>query len=90
MTSPFDRRGARPIITDEQVERAFQTFVASCNEMAPCPRCEGRGYHHGFGENGHDPDWCEQCDGSQFVAARDDRESMRLALTAAITSCCTH
>jgi protein gp37 len=31
----------------------------------PCRRCEGKGYHHGFGEHGHDPDWCTECGGSQ-------------------------
>jgi len=32
-------------------------------EFVACPRCKGKGYHHGFGEHGHDPDWCEQCGG---------------------------
>jgi DnaJ-class molecular chaperone len=36
-------------------------------ECVKCPRCNGRGYHHGFGERGHDPDWCEQCDGAQYI-----------------------
>jgi len=31
--------------------------------VAKCPRCKGRGYHHGFGEHGHDPDWCSECGG---------------------------
>lgn len=35
-------------------------------EFVTCPRCNGKGYHHGFGERGWDPDWCERCDGSQF------------------------
>lgn len=34
---------------------------------AKCPRCDGRGYHHGFGEHGHDPDWCSECGGGQTV-----------------------
>lgn len=29
----------------------------------PCPRCHGKGYHHGFGEKGADPDWCLDCGG---------------------------
>lgn len=29
-----------------------------------CQRCAGKGYHHGFGEDGHDPDWCEKCGGA--------------------------
>jgi hypothetical protein len=32
-------------------------------EFEPCPRCNGKGYHHGFGEGGVDPDWCERCGG---------------------------
>lgn len=28
-----------------------------------CPRCEGKGFHHGFGEDGIDPDWCTHCGG---------------------------
>jgi hypothetical protein len=32
-------------------------------EFIPCPKCSGKGYHHGFGEHGHDPDWCEECGG---------------------------
>ena len=33
----------------------------------PCPRCGGMGYHYGFGEHGHDPDWCEFCGGQGVV-----------------------
>lgn len=33
----------------------------------PCPRCGGGGYHYGFGEHGHDPDWCEFCGGPGVV-----------------------
>jgi len=32
-------------------------------ESRECPQCYGRGYHHGFGELGHDPDWCSMCGG---------------------------
>lgn len=32
-------------------------------EFVECPRCNGKGYHHGFGEGGADPDWCEECGG---------------------------
>jgi len=32
-------------------------------EFIDCPRCKGVGYHHGFGEGGVDPDWCEDCGG---------------------------
>lgn len=33
------------------------------NEPSPCPRCDGKGCHHGFGEDGVDPDWCLDCGG---------------------------
>jgi hypothetical protein len=72
------------MITDAQVEAAFKVFCDSCNEMIQCPRCRGVGYHHGFGEDGHDPDWCLDCGGSQSVPARDDKASMRLALEVAL------
>jgi hypothetical protein len=32
-------------------------------EFVECTRCKGDGYHHGFGEGGVDPDWCEECGG---------------------------
>lgn len=32
--------------------------------VGTCKRCRGRGYHHGFGERGLDPDWCLDCGGS--------------------------
>jgi len=32
-----------------------------------CERCAGKGYHHGFGEDGVDPDWCDTCGGSGSV-----------------------
>jgi DnaJ-class molecular chaperone len=36
--------------------------------MTDCHRCTGRGYHHGFGEDGMDPDWCSECGGPGEVA----------------------
>lgn len=41
--------------------------------QAVCNRCGGKGYHHGFGEDGHDPDWCSECGGpgSSFHKLRD-------------------
>jgi hypothetical protein len=29
-----------------------------------CGKCKGKGYHHGFGAGGHDPDWCTECGGA--------------------------
>lgn len=33
-----------------------------------CPKCQGKGYVHGFGEHGADPDWCPSCDGHGVIA----------------------
>lgn len=38
-----------------------------------CKRCMGRGYHHGFGENGHNPDWCSECGGQGIEHPRLDQ-----------------
>lgn len=35
--------------------------------LVQCPKCEGRGYHHGFGEFGRDPDWCADCGGPGYI-----------------------
>jgi len=70
-------------ITDEMVAAAYNTFLAAVNDIAPCERCASQGYHHGFGENGHDPDWCSVCGGSGFVPAHDEMSAMKLALEAA-------
>lgn len=73
-------------VSDEMVDRALKRFQDACNSMVMCKRCDGRGYHHGFGENGYDPDWCVECGGSQSVSEFDDRSAMREALIAAFTS----
>lgn len=70
-------------ITDEMVSAAYNVFLAAINDTAPCDRCSSNGYHHGFGEHGHDPDWCDICGGSGFVAAHDEMSAMRKALEAA-------
>lgn len=51
-------------VLSELLERARQ-YLAWVDEpqFEPCQRCQGKGYHHGFGENGADPDWCESCGG---------------------------
>ena len=51
-------------------------------DVKPCPRCDGIGYHHGFGEAGHDPDWCENCGGSTFVEKYSEDEAPDAILTA--------
>lgn len=73
-------------ISDETVAVALSAFNKMINEpiMLKCERCDGRGYHHGFGENGHDPDWCEVCGGGQYVVMPGEEErAMRAALEAA-------
>jgi hypothetical protein len=75
---------ARPPVTDEMLEVLLPDVakaIEAADEkpaMIPCPRCEGRGYHHGFGEDGHDPDWCVVCGGGQHV--RDPLGQARAAL----------
>lgn len=51
-------------ISEDLADR-IRRYLAWINDpkFDPCPRCKGRGYHHGFGENGADPDWCTQCGG---------------------------
>lgn len=71
-------------ITQEMVEAAFAAFTDALNSTGPCKRCDNKGYHHGFGENGHDPDWCEVCGGAGFVPGSTDKEAMKLALEAAL------
>jgi hypothetical protein len=58
MSEPSQERSAA---LRERIER----YLAWCDspEFEPCPRCDGKGYHHGFGEHGHDPDWCLSCGG---------------------------
>lgn len=36
--------------------------------IGKCSRCNGQGYHHGFGYHGHDPDWCDVCGGDGRVS----------------------
>lgn len=71
-------------ITDDMVERAYNRFIQAVDETEDCARCTGRGYHHGFGENGHDPDWCDSCGGPGIQPKYDEKTAMRLALEAAL------
>lgn len=78
--------GSASVVTDEMVDRAMSRFQEAVNSMVMCPRCNGVGYHHGFGEGGHDPDWCDSCGGSQSGPEFSDKEAMREALKAALSS----
>lgn len=42
--------------------------------MVECRRCNGRGYHHGFGERGEDPDWCSDCGGGGYELAKGEED----------------
>jgi hypothetical protein len=62
--------GTRPspdatgLIVERLIERVGRCIkLQEDAEFVPCPKCNGKGYHHGFGEHGHDPDWCEMCGG---------------------------
>lgn len=68
---------------DDAIEAMQNSFDAACNNMpmATCPKCNGRGFHDGFGECGHDPDWCELCGGPGEVVA-DGNHAMRAAIAA--------
>jgi hypothetical protein len=41
--------------------------------MIDCQTCNGRGYHHGFGEDGADPDWCSNCGGGGYDMTEDEQ-----------------
>jgi hypothetical protein len=73
-------------ITEKMIGGATAAYVAAINETAPCKRCSSRGYHHGFGEHGHDPDWCDVCGGSGFVPAYDEKSAMKIALETALST----
>jgi hypothetical protein len=71
--------------------RAIEVALAKFNEvindpiMEPCPRCEAKGYHHGFGPGGVEPDWCENCGGNQYnIRPGEEKRAMESALTAAL------
>jgi DnaJ-class molecular chaperone len=66
--SELERRLAEEnrIALEREVKVAALTkrLAAAQSEVIVCDRCKGKGYHHGFGEDGYDPDWCEKCGGS--------------------------
>lgn len=73
-------------ITDEMVEAALAAFNKTINDpkFVRCERCGGKGYHHGFGEQGHDPDWCANCGGGGYdIVPGEEARAMRAALEAA-------
>lgn len=73
-------------VTEAEVEAAVAAYTEACGGTKPCPTCDGRGYHHGFGEHGHDPDWCETCGGPGLVPTFDEQSAMRAAVEAAVAA----
>lgn len=74
-------------LSQRAVEAALTKFNEVINDpiMEPCPRCEGKGYHHGFGPDGVSPDWCNDCGGSQYnIRPGEEKRAMEAALTAAL------
>lgn len=65
-------------------DEALAAKYADPSSYTDCPRCCGRGYHHGFGDDGNDPDWCENCGGAQKVCAVSDDEAAQHAMRAAL------
>lgn len=71
------------MIDDRAVEAAKQA-LAHCERnprLIDCPRCKGVGYVHGYGEDGADPDWCDECGGGKYIV--DPNHAAEAALTAA-------
>ena len=83
MTQPADPPALESLIA--RVKRSIQ--LQEDAEFVPCERCQGKGYHHGFGEGGVDPDWCERCGGPGEVYhpdfdTHDPVDVLKEALTA--------
>ncbi len=77
------------MITEDMVRAALAKFNETINDpiMEPCGRCEGKGYHHGFGPGGVSPDWCEECGGNQYnVRPGEEDRAMAAALSAALAA----
>lgn len=77
------------MITDAMIEAALSAFNKAVNDpiMENCQRCDGKGYHYGFGETGHDPDWCNDCGGGGVnVRPGEEERAMRAALEAALAA----
>ncbi len=65
------------MLTKEQIEAiADKVEKHETEAVVTCPRCGSKGYHHGFGEHGHDPDWCVDCVGiSEWIYQIDPDEA---------------
>jgi len=41
-----------------------ENWAVRDSDFHACARCGGSGHHHGFGDDGYDPDWCIECGGA--------------------------
>jgi hypothetical protein len=73
-------------VAEDAVDRAMAAMSAAYAQTEPCARCDGKGYHLGFGEHGHDPDWCDVCGGPGYVGVVDERAAMKAAIAAALAA----
>lgn len=74
---------------DKALAAALAAFNQTVNEpqMIKCDRCDGKGYHHGFGENGVDPDWCDKCGGGGYdMAPGEEIRALSAAISAYLSS----
>jgi hypothetical protein len=76
-------------LNSEGLEKAAKAYDDALNNpvFVDCRKCQGTGYHHGFGETGHDPDWCLDCGGSKVVmTAGEDARPLKSAITAYLSA----
>lgn len=70
----------------EAAKAAFSRAENSPN-LILCCSCDGKGYTHGFGEGGADPDWCESCGGGCVELAKGEEDRpIREAITTYLSS----
>lgn len=71
--------------------KAFELALKAMNDtpvhLVDCDRCKGKGFHHGFGEDGCDPDWCGDCGGGGCVPAEgEETRPLKLFLQTYLTA----
>lgn len=84
---PIETQPAAPQVSDAMVQKALSAYEKASEApcMIDCTRCEGLGYHHGFGEDGVSPDWCDECGGTgRYEAPGEFERCIRIALEAAL------
>ncbi len=76
-------------LPDKAVEAGLARFNEVINDpiMEPCAKCSGKGYHHGFGPGGVEPDWCTDCGGNQFnIRPGEELRAMQAAIETALAA----